>query len=60
MDALDAWNTFLSTGSVLDYLAYASIHDKEMADGCNKDTELSEDEYESEYGRSDNQGTKYW
>ncbi len=60
MDALDAWNTFLSTGSVLDYLAYTSIHDKETADKSSDGEEPSEDGYESEHGRSDNQGTKYW
>ncbi len=60
MDALDAWNNFLSTGSVMDYLAYTSIHDAELSDAEKQENELSEDEYESEYGRSDHKGTKYW
>lgn len=57
MDALDAWNTFCQTGSVLDYLAYSSLkNSKHDFD----DSEVLEDAYELEHGRTDNQGKEYW
>ena len=57
MDEYDAWNEFLKTGSVLDYLAYSSMkNSKQYFD----DSEPLEDAYESEHRRSDYQGTEYW
>lgn len=57
MDEYDAWNEFLKTGSVLDYLAYSSMkNSKQLFD----DSQSTEDAYESEHRRSDNQGTEYW
>lgn len=57
MDEYDAWNEFLKTGSVLDYLAYSSMkNSKQLFD----DSQPTEDAYEPEHRRSDYQGTEYW
>lgn len=58
MDEYDAWNEFLKTGSVLDYLAYSSAKNARHSE--DEFFQTPEDEYEPEHGRSDYKGTKYW
>ncbi len=64
MDIFDAWSDFAETGSVIDYLRYASIRNSkenfpeyyENED----DLEFQEDDDETRHGRTNNRGTKYW
>lgn len=57
MDEYDAWNEFLKTGSVLDYLAYSSLKNVKQTD---YDSQNLEDSYELDHERSDYKGTGYW
>lgn len=57
MNEYDAWNEFLKTGSVLDYLAYSSMKNARQ---INDDSQMPEDAYELEHERSDYKGTEYW
>lgn len=51
MNETDAWNSFLMSGSVLDYLQYKSIQN------AKKDPTTLEDKDEIQNKRTDNQGT---
>lgn len=53
MNETDAWNSFLSSGSVLDYLQYKSIQN------AKKNPNLLEDKDEIQNKRTDNQGAEY-
>lgn len=55
MDEMDAWTSFMTTGSVVDYLRYKSIQNSK---DTGADT-FPEDENEDLYGRSDHQRTEY-
>lgn len=55
MDEMNAWSTFLTTGSVLDYLRYKAI--QENAEQSNP--KKPEEQNEVFNGRTDNQGTEY-
>lgn len=50
---LDAWNSFLSSGSVLDYLHYKAIQN------ANTQDKGSEESDEIQHERTDNKATKY-
>ncbi len=55
MDEKYAWNSFLQSGSVLDYLQYKAIqNEKDPYAGA-----ISEDKNEVSDGRTDNKGTEY-
>lgn len=51
----DAWNSFLSSGSVLDYLHYKAIQNANN----NSQESQSEDCDEVQHQRTDNKGTEY-
>lgn len=51
MNETDAWNSFLMSGSVLDYLQYKSIQN------AKKDPNDLEDKDEIQNKRTDNKGT---
>lgn len=53
MNEMDAWQVFLQTGSVYDYLVYKSIHDNQFH------SDLVENKNEIYNQRTDNQGTEY-
>jgi len=53
MNETDAWNSFLISGSVLDYLHYKSIQN------AKKRNDTLEEEDEIQDKRSDNQGAEY-
>lgn len=53
MNETDAWNSFLSSGSVLDYLHYKSIQN------AKKDPYTLEDKDEIQNKRTDNKGADY-
>ena len=53
MNETDAWNSFLISGSVLDYLHYKSIQN------AKKNPNILEDKDEIQNKRTDNQGTDY-
>lgn len=55
MEETDAWNSFLATGSVLDYLQYRAIQNAKNFDNHKP----SEDTDEILYGRTNNQGAEY-
>lgn len=56
MDEMDAWSTFLTTGSVLDYLTYTSLKEgREMLNGTHQEAED-----ENQHDRSDFKGAEYW
>ena len=53
MNEMDAWQAFLQSGSIYDYLNYKSIHDNPFQDNLvEKDDEIYNE-------RTDNQGTEY-
>ncbi len=56
------WNTFLETGSVLDYLAYKSVFDNEEYFGNEPNSDaITKGQNDENYdGRSYNKGTKHW
>lgn len=56
MDEMNQWRLFLSSGSVLDYLAYKRA--KEM-ENTGADTVLGEETDEIPYRGTDHQGTEY-
>lgn len=60
MDEMNAWSTFVTTGSVLDYLRYTSLRNAEH-EFKNSTTAAGtqEEHHEDRYRRSDNKGTKY-
>ncbi len=53
MNETDAWNSFLMSGSVLDYLHYKAIQN------AKKRPENLEEKDEIQDNRTDNQGTEY-
>ena len=53
MNETDAWNSFLISGSVLDYLQYKSIQN------AKKRNDNAEEEDEIQDKRTDNKGTQY-
>lgn len=53
MNEADAWNSFLKTGSVVDYLRYKSIQ------AAKNGTNVLEDKNEVQDERTDNQRTEY-
>ena len=53
MNETDAWNSFLMSGSVLDYLQYKSIQN------AKKDVTTLEEKDEIQNKRTDNKGTEY-
>lgn len=53
MNETDAWNSFLMSGSVLDYLQYKSIQN------AKKDPTTLEDKDEIQDKRTDNQRTDF-
>ncbi len=53
MNETDAWNSFLMSGSVLDYLQYKSIQN------AKKDPTALEDKDEIQNERTDNKGAEY-
>ncbi len=53
MNETDAWNSFLMSGSVLDYLHYKSIQN------AKKDPSTLEDKDEIQDKRTDNQRTDF-
>lgn len=53
MNETDAWNSFLMSGSVLDYLQYKSIQN------AKKDINTLEEKDEIQDKRTDNQGAEY-
>lgn len=53
MNETDAWNSFLMSGSVLDYLQYKSIQN------AKKSPEALEEKDEIQDKRTDNQGAEY-
>ena len=55
MDEMNAWSTFLTTGSVLDYLRYKAIQEEREQNSLNR----AEDSNEVCNGRSDYKGTEY-
>lgn len=64
MNAYDAWENFLSTGSVVDYLRYTSLRDSKVNFpeyfNDDDDFDMQEDDDEDIHGRIDYRGTKYW
>ncbi len=54
MNETDAWNSFLMSGSVLDYLQYKSIQNAKKGDRA-----PLEDNDENKDKRTDNKGTEY-
>ncbi|MDE7390606.1 MAG: hypothetical protein K2M82_06675 [Lachnospiraceae bacterium] len=57
MDEFDAWNNFVTTGSVIDYLKYSSI--KNSKDTTNPQEAANEIQYgRAGYSRTDNQGAR--
>lgn len=56
MDEWNAWTSFLTTGSVLDYIRYKSIQD---AKDTGADTILREETDEIPNRRTDYKGTEY-
>lgn len=53
MNETDAWNSFLMSGSVLDYLQYKSIQN------AKKDPSTLEDKDEIQNKRTDTKGAEY-
>lgn len=53
MNELDAWQVFLQTGSIHDYLNYKLIHDNQFQDN------LSEKKDENNNSGTNNKGTEY-
>ncbi len=53
MNETDAWNSFLMSGSVVDYLRYKAIQ------AARSGTNILEEEDENEHERADNQRTEY-
>ncbi len=53
MNEADAWNSFLMSGSVVDYLRYKSIQ------AAKKGTNVLEENDEVQDERTDNQRTEY-
>lgn len=53
MNEMDAWQAFLHSGSIYDYLIYKSIHNDLTND------KLTEQQNEDYNQRTDNQGTEY-
>lgn len=51
MDEMDAWSSFISTGTVLDYLRYRAIRDSSK--------EFLEESNEAYNRRTDNLGNEY-
>jgi len=64
MDIFDAWSDFAETGSVIDYLRYASIRNSKenFPEYYNDedDLDMQEEDDETLNGRTDYRGTKYW
>ncbi len=56
MDETDAWTAFLQTGSVLDYLTYATIKNEGKQPGAGIAQEAAHENFD---GWSDTQGTEY-
>ena len=54
MNETDAWNSFLMSGSVLDYLQYKSIQN------AKKDINTLEEKDEIQDKRTDNQTAEHW
>jgi hypothetical protein len=54
MNELDAWNSFLHSGSIYDYLIYKSIHNDRT-----ENIFPENDKDEIYYKRTYNQGTEY-
>lgn len=52
MDEMSAWNNFVKTGKVTDYLIYSQIRN----DNVNKPQEATS--YANQYGWTDNNGTE--
>ncbi len=57
MDENTAWQNFVQTGRVTDYLDYCRIKLGYPGQDVQRDTEVS---YEDERGRSDPEGTELW
>lgn len=55
MNETDAWKNFISSGSITDYLKYASIKNNLSTD----ENKASEDKNENQHGRTGYQGTEY-
>lgn len=53
MNETDAWNSFMHSGSVLDYLQYKSIQN------AKKDQQTLEEKDEIQDKRTDTQGAEY-
>lgn len=66
MNVYDAWQNFLDTGSVIDYLRYSALknsresHEEFPEYFDDDDFEMQEDDDENINGRTDNRGTGYW
>lgn len=56
MDELNAWSMFCATGSVLDYLHYASMKNSQ---NYFPEEEAQEDSDENQHRWTDYQGTEY-
>ena len=55
MNETDAWKNFINSGSIADYLKYASIKNGSVTD----EYKASEERNENQHGRTGYQGTEY-